>query len=236
MNSGTLPVLVLRPEPGCTATVAALHAMGLEVIAAPLFAIAPVCWDVPDLAQFDAVLIGSANALRHGGEALRALQGMPTYAVGTTTAAAARAAGLAVVATGEGGLQVLLEYLDPGHRHLLRLAGRERIALEPQPGVTVTDVVVYASDTLPLSPAAVEALRHPAVVLLHSGEAARHFAAQCDLLAIDRRHLRIAAIGARVAAACGPGWEAVRAAPRPDEQALLALALDMCQTLPGRSA
>lgn len=229
-----LPALVLRPEPGCAASVAALQAMGIETLGAPLFAISPVAWEPPDPASFDALLIGSVNVLRHGGAGLSAYAGKPTYAVGATTAAAARQAGLEVVATGEGGLQAMLAHLAPdlatGHRRLLRLSGRERIVLEPPPGVAIAEVVVYASDPLPLSPQATRALRQPTVILLHSAEAARHFAGQCDVLAIDRTALHLAAIGARVIAAAGPGWASSRAAPRPEEQALLALARDMCQT------
>lgn len=230
MIPALIPALVIRPEPGCSTTVAALQTMRVAARGAPLFAVTPIDWTLPEPASYDALLIGSANALRHGGAELAALRGRPTYAVGATTADAARAAGLEVIATGEGGLQALLAHLAPAHRRLLRLSGRERIELEPPPGITISQVVVYASDPLPMPPEAARALRQPAVIVLHSGEAARHFAGQCDALAIDRSQLHLAAIGSRVLAAAGPGWASVRAAPRPEEQALLALAYDMCQT------
>ncbi|HEY0269506.1 MAG TPA: uroporphyrinogen-III synthase, partial [Sphingomonas sp.] len=60
------PLLVLRPEPGASATVAAAQAMGLEAIAAPLLTVRPLGWSLPDDPP-EAVLMTSANAARHGG-------------------------------------------------------------------------------------------------------------------------------------------------------------------------
>lgn len=68
-----LPLVVIRPEPGNTATCASARALGLEAIAAPLFEIEPVGWDVPD-ERFDAILAGSANVFRHAGWVWRPLQ------------------------------------------------------------------------------------------------------------------------------------------------------------------
>ncbi|MEY4721487.1 MAG: hypothetical protein RIQ46_1212 [Pseudomonadota bacterium] len=220
-----IPLIVIRPEPGCAASLAAARAMGLEAHGFPLFSIAALPWQAPPAESFDAVLLGSANALRHGGAELAACRGKPAYAVGEATAAAARAAGLDVVATGRGGLQGLMPRLDPAHRRLLRLCGQERVALEPPPGVSIVERVVYASEALPLPGALAELLRRPAVVALHSAEAARHFAGLCA----DRGPVRLACIGPRVSEAAGTGWAAVEAAPVPDDAALLALAARMCQ-------
>ena len=68
------------------------------------------------------------------------------------------------------------------------------------------------------------------VVALHSAEAARHFALECQRLKIDRIQIALACIGARVSEAAGTGWAKVRSAPSPDDTALLALAAEMCQT------
>ena len=43
-------VLVLRPEPGASATVKRARERGLEAIAIPLFEIETVAWDVPEAA------------------------------------------------------------------------------------------------------------------------------------------------------------------------------------------
>ncbi|HUD28643.1 MAG TPA: uroporphyrinogen-III synthase [Novosphingobium sp.] len=225
----TLPVLILRPEPGASATLAAARDAGLSARAFPLFHVRGLSWDPVPREEIDALLLGSANALRHGGPDLAAYRGLPVYAVGETTAEAARAAGLDVVATGRGGLQAMLDALEPGHRRLLRLAGRERVELAIPRGVEVLTREVYASEPLPLPPQLVDLLARPALVLLHSGEAAAHFACRCDEAGIDRARIRLAAIGPRVASRAGAGWAALRSAPTPVDAALLALAARMCQ-------
>ena len=225
-----LPVIVIRPEPGCARTVAAARAAGMAAHGYPLFAVRPVAWSPPDPSAIDALLIGSANALRHGGAGLEAFRGFPAHVVGAVTADAALAAGLRLESVGEGGLQAVLDTVDPASGRLLRLAGRERVVLAPPAGVTLTERVVYASDPLDFQPALAELLRAPALVLLHSGEAARHFAALVDAAGLARSPLRIAAIGPRVIEQAGTGWAGLRAADRPDDAALLALAARMCQS------
>lgn len=227
------PLLVIRPQPGCGATVRAARLLGLDAEAHPLFAVGPLAWSPPGDDSFDALLIGSANALRHGGPALAAWQGRPAYAVGASTARAARDAGLEVVATGQGGLQAMLARIAPAHRRLLRLAGRERVQLDPPPGITLAECVVYASEPCPASPELAARLGDASLVLLHSAEAARHFAGECDRLGIARHHLSIAALGPRIAAAAGTGWARLAAAAAPSDQALLALAQRMCQSAVG---
>ncbi len=227
-----IPLIVIRPQPGCAATLMAAQGLGLDARAFPLFAVRPLAWEAPPRDSFDALLIGSANALRPGGGALAGWRGTPAYAVGETTAEAARSAGLDVVATGEGGLQALLGTLKPEHRRLLRLAGQKRVALAPPPGVTLSERIVYASEAQPMPAELAAILKKPCVVLLHSAEAAHHFAGQCDTHAIPRRLIALAALGPRIAAAVGDGWAAVTAAAAPHDHALLELAGEMCQTLP----
>ena len=73
------------------------------------------------------------------------------------------------------------------------------------------------------------------VVLLHSAEAARHFAAEVDRLGLSRGRIALAAFAPRIAAAAGTGWAASRAARQPNDPALLALAREMChEPFPGR--
>lgn len=224
-----LPLVVIRPEPGASATRAAALDLGLDARVFPLFAIAPVAWDVPDPVGFDCLLVGSANALRHGGPGLAALTALPVHAVGEATAAAARAAGFTVAVSGAGGLQPVLSALPPGTR-ALRLAGAERIALTLPPGVTMAERTVYAAQGLPIPPELAALLAAPATIALHSAEAARHFAAELDRLAIPRASLALVTIGPRVTAAAGPGWRTVLTADTPSESALLAKARDLCHT------
>lgn len=224
-----IPVIVLRPQPGCDRTVAAARARGLDARGYPLFAVEPRAWEAPAPDSFDALLIGSGNALRQAGDALHAYPGKPAYAVGATTARAAAAARLEVVATGSGGLQSVLARLRPEHRRLLRLAGEARIALDLPAGCSMVERVVYASEPLAMAPELAALLASPILVLLHSAEAARHFASECARLCVDRSRIAIAALGERIADAAGQGWGALAWCGTPDEPALLALAARMCQ-------
>ena len=69
-------VLVLRPEPGASATVERARERGLDAVAIPLFEIEPLAWEAPEAGSFDGLLLTSANAVRHGGEGLASLRGL----------------------------------------------------------------------------------------------------------------------------------------------------------------
>ena len=226
--SACLPIFAIRPEPGLAATIAAGHQAGLGIEGAALFAIRPVAWSPPEPAGVDGLLLGSANALRHGGRALAVFQGKPAYVVGAATADAARQAGLAIARTGSGGLQQVLDGLEGHKLVLLRLAGAEHVPLRPPQGVTVVERIVYEAIAMPMPPDLAGQLRKGGVVLLHSAGAARHFASECSRLDLPRSTIRLAALGPRIAQAAGGGWAAVAAAADPRESVLLALARDMC--------
>ncbi|QGN56187.1 uroporphyrinogen-III synthase [Novosphingobium sp. Gsoil 351] len=225
------PLLVFRPEPGNAATLAAAKALALPAYGEPLFRIVPRAWEGPAATGFDALLIGSANVLRHGGAKLGAYASLPAYVVGEATADAARHGGFQVKAIGSGGLQNLTAQLArDGRRRVLRLAGDEHVPLSPEPGTVVETVVVYQAEPLALSEAGARLLGEGAVVLLHSAAAARHFASECGRLRIACDNIDLACLGPRIAEAAGSGWASVASAARPDDGALLALAARMCQT------
>lgn len=224
-----VPLVVIRPEPGCTATVSAARDAGLDSQGFPLFAVTPRSWSAPPPDAHDALLLGSANALRHAGPGLAAVRHLPAYAVGETTAEAAREAGITVIGQGQGGLQAVLGQLNPAHKRLLRLAGEERIALSLPAGVAMAERVVYASRAQPMPPELVSLLAEPALIALHSAEAAHHFAAECVRNGLRRARLRLCALGQRIAAAAGDGWGEVAVAADTTDRALLALARQMCQ-------
>jgi uroporphyrinogen-III synthase len=223
----TLPVIAIRPEPGCTATVEAGREIGLSIEGYPLFEVRPLAWKSPPPDEVDALLLGSANAVRHAGLQLDAFRSRPVYAVGEATAAAAEAAGFTVAMTGRGRLQALLDTLA-GPLRLLRVTGVEHVPLVPPAGVEVETRVAYESVPLPFSPELAKALGEGALVLLHSAAAARYFAAEADRCGIPRLAISLAALGPRIAAAAGEGWREVRSALEPREAALLALAREMC--------
>lgn len=225
-----IPLIAIRPEPGCAATVAAARDLGLEASGYPMFEVRALAWELPD-EPVGALLVGSANAFRHGGALLGILRDKPVYAVGATTAQAATMAGFTVAAIGTGGLQTVLDRIHTARRALLRLCGQDRVALEPSGGVRIIERAVYRSDPVPMPDALVGQLARPAVVLLHSAQAARHFAAECAARKLDRSGIALVAIGPRVGAAADGGWAHVSTATHPDDAAMLALAGNLCQTL-----
>ncbi|MFN3863549.1 MAG: uroporphyrinogen-III synthase [Erythrobacter sp.] len=220
--------IALRPEPGLSATLDKARALGLAITGLPLSEIRPVAWDCPDPALYDGLLIGSANAILHGGEHLARLAGKPVYAVGEATAAAARAAGFTVVLAGSGALQEVLDAVSAPCR-LLRVAGEEHVPLRAPDGVSFDTVIAYRSVMLPLDPAAPLLAAGHALVLLHSAATARHFAAECARLGLARGRIALAALGPRIAAAAGEGWGAVHTAARAEEAALLEMAGELCK-------
>ena len=223
----TFHLIALRPEPGLAATLGKARDMGLAITGHALSEICAVGWECPDPDAFDGMLIGSANAIMHGGPNLARLTAKPVYAVGAATAAAARDAGFGVAMTGSGGLQGVLDAI-PAPCHLLRIAGEEHIPLTPPAGVTFGEVIAYRSVPLPLDPVGDRMAEGGALVLLHSAATAQHFALECDRLNLGRAGIALAALGPRIAAAAGTGWGAVHIAARPDEAALLQLAFDLC--------
>jgi uroporphyrinogen-III synthase len=214
---------VLRPEPGASATVERARALGLDAFAMPLFKVEPVTWEVPDAGDFDALLLTSANALRHGGAGLESLRALPVHAVGEATAAAAREAGFQVASVGDGGVELLLASLPPDIR-LLHLCGAHRTEI---PAIqAITAIPVYCSAELP-PPGKLHQIEGQ-VVAVHSPRAGQRLAELADQAGIERSTIRIAAISEAAAAASGVGWEQCHAADHPDETALLALAARLC--------
>ena len=105
--------------------------------------------------------------------------------------------------------------------------------LVPGDGTTLTERVVYASESLPIPVDLARLLATHAlpktIVLLHSAEAARHFAAECARLGLARGRIHLAVLGPRIAAAAGDGWAQISTATQPTEAALLALCRQLCQ-------
>lgn len=224
-SPGVRPILVIRPQPGCGQTAAAGRALGLTMIESPLFAVEQVGWIPPDPAEVGALLLGSANAVRHAGAGLGAFCHLPVHAVGEATARAAREAGLMVASIGRGTLQEVLDALGPQSLPLLRLAGEVQLPLALPEGCRIITRIVYRSRALPLpAPLAHRLMEAGGLVLLHSAEAARHFAARIDDAGIDRAALALVALGPRIAAAAGQGWAHIAWPDTMSDEALLALA------------
>lgn len=210
-------VVVLRPEPGASETLARARQFGLDAVSVPLFAIEPIAWNVP-AGDFDGVLLTSANAVREAGEKLAGVRGLPVYAVGQATAAVAAAAGLRVVTIGDSGVDALLGSIDPGLK-LLHLCGEDRVKGTGRQSIMAAPI--YRA--VPLDSPDLGALPG-SVVLVHSQRAGGRLAD----LAADRSTIAIAAISEAAADGAGAGWKQVAVADRPSDEALLALAARLC--------
>ena len=209
-------VLVVRPEPGTTRTLARLRALGVDAAAVPLFTTVPVPWQAPDPAAFDALLITSANAVRHAGPALARLAHLPVIAVGAQTAEAARTAGLTVAVVGTGGVAEALAAAS--FTRPLHLAGRDHV----DSGHPTR--IVYASDAIAVDSAAFASAARHRNVLLHSIRAATRVAA----LLPERSAIGIAALSPAVRAAAGDGWACALTADAPTDAALCRVGAAAC--------
>jgi uroporphyrinogen-III synthase len=212
-------LLILRPEPGNSATAARAERLGWETVRAPIFTVAAIEWAAPEPSRFDAVMMTSANAARLGGAALGRFTGLPLYAVGRATAEAARAAGFEDIRVGAQDAEALVALAEAdGVKSMLHLAGREHRALA---NPIIERRIVYGADLVERLPTA-----GGTIALLHSPRAAALFA---TLVGDARADIRIAAISPAALAAAGEGWRGAIAAPTPDDDALLAAAARLCE-------
>ena len=215
-----IPLVILRPERGAVATAKRAAALGLTPMIRSLFTIEPRNWDAPDPLLFDALLLTSANAVRYGGDAVGLYRALPAYAVGAVTAEAARGAGFTEVVEGAGTVADTLRALGmASHSRPLHLAGEDRTPY-PHLSFPVTTRVVYAATTVDVS---LPTGRY--ATLVHSARAAIRFAELCPSPTL----VDILAISTLVAEAVGTGWRSVTVAPEPTDNAMLALAVMLCE-------
>ena len=211
-------LLVLRPEPGASATAERARTLGLDPVVVPLFEVEPVEWEAPEPGGFDGLLLTSANAVRHAGGKIEGLRGLKAYAVGEATAEAAREAGFDIAATGDAGVDRLLGSIESDLK-LLHLCGEDRIETDARQ--SITPLVVYQSKAVDAPDVSAA---QGSIALIHSPRASRRFAE----LVSDRPSIVIAAISDAAAKAAGNGWKQVAVADRPSDEALLALAQSLC--------
>ena len=218
------PLVIVRPEPGASATAKAAEQVGLNPLVMPLFEVEAVDWSAPRTTDFDGLLLTSANAVRFGGDELEQLRDLPVHCVGDSTAAEARNAAFSIATVGSGGVDSLLALVPAGVR-LLHLCGSDRRT----PGEsmrTIRAVPVYRAAELP-PPDAFKRL-DDAVIAVHSARSGSRVAAVADEAGLRRERIAIVAISGDAAAAAGRGWQTVTAAGEPTDTALLALAASLC--------
>ena len=196
--------------------------MGLEAVSTPLFELEAIDWALPDARSFDGIVLTSANAIDLAGEKLERLRALPVHAVGEASAVAARVAGFGVANVGHSGIDDLLALIGPEER-LLPLCGEDR-RKEARQEIEV--VPVFRAKSREVSGLG-EELRGQ-VAVLHSPRAAQRLSELVDMDA--RATVRVAAISQATADAAGDGWAEVRAAEKPSDTVLLALAARLCKS------
>ena len=229
-------VLVTRPREDAAGLVTALAARGHEAVLEPLLTIVPreaVDWPAGHR-QAQALVVSSANGVRAFARA-DSRRGLPVYAVGDASAAAARAFGFERIHSAGGDVHDLAalvrEYVDPADGPLLhpaasKVAGDLRGDLA-RDGYQVLRVVLY--DALPsetLSPESTRALDEGSVevVTLFSPRTAAAFASLVTSAGLTQACAGITALCLSAAVAAevrGIGWRSVIVARRPDQAALL---------------
>ena len=217
-----MKLLIIRPQPGNDASAKRVREAGFDVTQLPFFEVRACPWSAPDPSEYDALLITSANAIRHAGAQLDMLRHLPVHAVGVRSGDQARQAGLGVVSEGSGdAAQALQAAIVAGHHRLLWLAGEDHQRIAPPAQLTVEQRVVYASVPIQPDSAMAEAVRSSDVIALHSARAARRLAALVDQWQYPRTAITIACFSQSIADAAGSGWRAVAIAERPEDSALL---------------
>jgi uroporphyrinogen-III synthase len=242
-------LLVTRPEPDGSRTAALLRGRGHEVLQQALLRIETVADAELGSGPWAAVLFTSAQAVRAVASHRRCgeLTGLPVYAVGRHTQAAAVAAGFGPVASADGDVNRLAELIGSNSRcdakpnampcsanlPLLYCAGEDRAgdlaAVLRSRGLVVKTAWVYrAAMVADLAPDVRAALAADAVdaILHYSARTAAAFVAAATAagirdLSIQARHLCLSAQVATPLALAGA--RAIDVASEPNEQALFAL-------------
>ncbi|MBV9511468.1 MAG: uroporphyrinogen-III synthase [Caulobacteraceae bacterium] len=221
--SGPRRIWVTRSEPQAQATARRLRAMGLEPVVRPLLMVRLRPEAHVDLEDVQAIAFTSGHGVRaFAGLSLE--RGLPVFAVGGATAAAARACGFSDVRVAGGDVRALAEAIadaGPRPRRVFNPAALEPAAdlaaLLAARGVEVRTIAVY--ETIPAPAAAPPDVQ---AVLVHSPKAARALAA----LATPDWAARVSAFAISPAAAqplSSPPFARLRVAQTPDEASLLAL-------------
>ena len=236
-----MTILVTRPQPDNETTGASLRARGFDVLLAPMLRFEPVALLEDEDADYAAIIVTSANALRAIEPQLSGHRWLklPLFTVGDRTAAAARRAGFSKIISAGGDSEDLRELIfakargkkrEFGRGPLLYLAGadlsRDLAGELGEHGLTVVTRTTYrmvASSDLP--PEALEAIAANQVqaVLHYSARSARVFVDAVRAAGVEISALAVpqCCISANVATVLREaGASRVALASSPDENSL----------------
>jgi uroporphyrinogen-III synthase len=223
-------VWVTRTAPEAESTAARLRALGHAPLVAPVLQVRE-SGAAPDLRGAAALAFTSSNGVRAFAR-LSAERGLPVYAVGDSTARAARAAGFSEVRSAAADVAALVRLIldeRPGGAvvHLAPEApAGDLVGGLKAGGVEARLAAIYRTEAvLPEAPLAALSAEPPEldVVLVHSARAARALAERPELAEAAPR-LRAVCISRAAAAPLLPlNFASVAVAPLPTEGALLNL-------------
>lgn len=217
-----MKLLIIRPEPGASASAVRAKAAGFAPVLLPFFEIRPVSWHVPDPTDFDGLLLTSANAVRQAGKGLELLRSLRVHCVGDQTAAAAQAAGLMLATVGATDVENALQAAAAaGDRRLFWLAGLDHIELPVIDHMQIVRAICYKSRARKLPGDARSIIASCEAVALHSRRAAKQFSGALASLGLSKAQFYAAAFSPAIAREAGEGWRGVAVAAQPLDNALL---------------
>jgi uroporphyrinogen-III synthase len=235
-------IIIIRPEPDASRDVAWLKRYQVPAIAVPVMKAATRPFELSNIGVLQAVIFTSRHAVAAivNSPDIGALRALPTYAVGSSTAAAARQAGFAEVITGHGGgsglVPLLVGDLHP-HAGALLWPSATTISFDMAVnlktfGFAVQRLPVYAmpaqTDIGSQLPDRLLAHSSAAVVAM-SARSINLFSAMLRDNQLDHRCHIITVIAASqsIAEAAGSGWADVLLAKATRRSRLLAIAAFM---------
>ena len=235
-------IIIIRPEPDASRDVAWLKRYQVPAIAVPVMQAEKLPFAVSDVGVLQAVVFTSRHAVAAiaASPAIGALRALPAYAVGLSTAAAARQAGFAGVITGHGGgnglVPLLVADLKPHAGALLwpsaTVIGFDMAASLDSFGFAVQRLPVYAmpAQTDVGSQLPDRLLTHSsAAVVAMSARSIDLFSAMLRDNQLDhRRHIiTVIAASQSIVEAAGVGWADILLAKAARRSRLLAIAAFM---------
>ena len=143
-------LILLRPTEGAEQSAIIAREKGFDPIIAPATKINVLDWDAPPAQGFDAIMITSANALRHGGKAIHQYKHLPLYAVGKATAKLAEEMGFTIAAIGKGGAKALWPLIKQSDaKNIVRFVGRDYVHIYDE-HIQICTIMVYEARALPM--------------------------------------------------------------------------------------
>lgn len=233
-----MKMLVTRPEPDAQSSLARLEALGIDALAAPVMTRQTLDASLPPPDGFVAMVLTSANALRTLVErgVVEQYRHLPVFAVGDRTARDAEEAGFARVSSAAGSFADLVNAMTIARMRgpLFYPTGKHQSAdlakaLAPL-GVMVATAKIYemvAVEALPDAVLTQLADGQISAVLAYSRRTAEIFASLTDRLErTQRRAIGMLCMSESVAEPLlAAHFTRISLADRPDEDAMMALAL-----------